>query len=82
MNKQLTKFMDAFDDALNWNPFLWLEIGYTRPTDWMVHVWDKSGGGELKVLEVQELSMEKACKKARKILTRYVNSKTQEQPSE
>lgn len=37
-----SELLAAFDDALNQNPFLWIEIGYTRPTDWMVHVWDRT----------------------------------------
>jgi hypothetical protein len=35
----------AFDDALNVRPHLVIEIGYTRVTDWMVHVWDSTGVG-------------------------------------
>lgn len=35
----------AFDDALNVRPHLVFEIGYTRVTDWMVHVWDSTGVG-------------------------------------
>ncbi len=35
----------AFDDALNVRPHLVFEVGYTRVTDWMVHVWDSTGVG-------------------------------------
>lgn len=33
----------VFDEALNRQPFLVLEIGYTRITDWMVTVWNAQG---------------------------------------
>lgn len=35
----------VFKAALDVRPFLLFEIGYTRPTDWMVHVWDSANVG-------------------------------------
>jgi hypothetical protein len=51
----------AFDDALNENPFLWFELGYTRPTDWMVHVWDRRGGKNEKIICEQDPDRDTAC---------------------
>jgi hypothetical protein len=66
------RFMEAFDEALNENPFLWFELGYTRPTDWMVHVWDRSGGQEEKVLTTQAHNRDEACLMAIGELRRYL----------
>lgn len=39
------KLIDQFHDALDLIPHLVFEIGYTRVTGWMVHVWDSTGTG-------------------------------------
>lgn len=36
---------EKFEDVLNSVPHLVFEIGYTRPTGWMVHLWNSSGVG-------------------------------------
>ena len=41
----LDDLAEAFEDALNVRPHLALEIGYTRITDWCVHVWDATNTG-------------------------------------
>jgi hypothetical protein len=65
----------AFDDALNENPFLWFEIGYTRPTDWMVHIWDKRGGTEKKIVCTQDTDRDAACELAAEKLKRHMGKK-------
>ncbi len=39
-----TDLLNIFDEALNVRPHLSIEIGYTRVTDWMVHIWDHRCG--------------------------------------
>jgi hypothetical protein len=59
--------LDAFDNALNMRPHLLLEIGYTRPTDWMVHIWDATGVGiseAPKIITTQDTSRAGACRDA------------------
>jgi len=63
----------AFDDALYQCPSLWMEIGYTRPTDWMVHVWDrtrKTDGG--RIFTTQSTSRGEACAEATQKLREYL----------
>lgn len=59
--------LDAFDDALNVRPHLLIEIGYTRPTDWMVHIWDATGVGIAdapKIISTQDTIRDGACREA------------------
>ncbi|WP_371356140.1 hypothetical protein ACA087_06595 [Pseudomonas chlororaphis] len=54
----LADLLVAYETALLVNPFLWLEIGSNRVVGWMVTVYDKSGGTERVVVQVQD---HKAC---------------------
>ncbi len=38
-------FWLTWEDAISRHPFLLVEIGYTRATDWMVHIWNSEGTG-------------------------------------
>ena len=38
-------FWDLWDDALNENAMLLMDVGYNRVTNWVVAVWDSSGVG-------------------------------------
>lgn len=49
----LADLLVAFDSALSVKPFLWLEIGYNRVVGWMVTVYDKAGGTERVIVQVQ-----------------------------
>ena len=60
--------LDAFDAATDVIPHLMFEIGYTRATDWMVHIWDKTGGVEKKLVTTQSYDREEACLEAIKEL--------------
>ncbi len=70
--KSEIEFFRLYDEALSINPYLYIEIAYTRPTDWMIHVWRKNGGYEKSIFSVQELTRKKACKKAAKKLMKYI----------
>lgn len=71
-NQALVKLLTVFDEALNQNPFLWFELGYTRPTDWMVHVWDRRGGKNEKIITEQNPDRNMACHlAARKLRALY-----------
>ncbi len=37
------ELINKFYDTLDLIPHLVFEVGYTRPTGWMVHVWDSTG---------------------------------------
>lgn len=59
--------LDAFDKAMDMRPHLLIEIGYSRPTDWMVHIWDATGVGikeAPKIICTQDTSREEACRMA------------------
>lgn len=64
----LEALLDAFDDALNVRPHLLIEIGYTRPTDWMVHIWDATGVGIAAapkiIISAQDVSRAGVCREA------------------
>lgn len=55
-NEHVTHLADllvAFESAQSIKPFLWLEIGYNRIGGWMVTVYDKAGGIERVIVQVQ-----------------------------
>lgn len=66
----------VFDEALEYMPYLQFEIGYTRTTDWMVHIYNTAGGNSVKVLEAQEVTREDACRHAAVLLRHYFVEKT------
>lgn len=66
----------VFDEALEYMPYLQFEIGYTRTTDWMVHIYNKAGGNSVKVVEAQEVTREDACRHAAVLLRHYFVEKT------
>ena len=72
-SETVAKLIAAFESALMIKPHLWFEVGYTRPTDWMVHIWDKSrptSEGQ-KIIETQG-SIEAACNHAKVKLEDYI----------
>lgn len=52
-SKSADQLIAALDNLLGVKPHLIFEIGYTRVTDWMVHLYDKSGGVENKLFVMQ-----------------------------
>lgn len=59
--------MAAFDAAKDAHPHLLIEIGYTRITDWMVHVWDAHGtsiANAPKIISAQSPDRGEACREA------------------
>lgn len=62
------KLLSLPDECHDYNSFLWFELGYTRPTGWMVHITDKQGGGENKIVCTQSEDREEACEEAALIL--------------
>ena len=71
--KHEKELLELFDRLEELKPHAWLELAYTRPTDWMVHIWDKTGGVGEKLVEVQETTRKSACKKACKKLNKLLS---------
>jgi len=72
--------MGTFDRANNRIPHLFMELGYNRVTDWMVHVWDGTGVG---IGEAQEVistqgEREEACQEAATQLQELLEEKEAE----
>ncbi|MFJ2713449.1 hypothetical protein ACIOZM_21585 [Pseudomonas sp. NPDC087346] len=61
---RLADFLDAFDQALSVRPFLWLEIGYNRVSDWMITIYDKAGGTERVLVQVSGMGAEETSQRA------------------
>lgn len=61
---RLADLLDAFDQALSVRPFLWLEIGYNRVSDWMITIYDKAGGTERVLVQVSGLSADETSQQA------------------
>lgn len=72
----LSDLLYVFDEALEYMPYLQFEIGYTRATDWMVHIYNTAGGNSVKVLTAQEVTREDACQHAAIALRKYFTDKT------
>lgn len=72
-SEAVARLIAAFESALMIKPHLWFEIGYTSPTDWMVHIWDKSRSQSegQKIIETQG-PIEAACNHARAKLEDYI----------
>lgn len=72
-SEAVARLIAAFESALMIKPHLWFEIGYTSPTDWMVHIWDKSRSQSegKKIIETQG-PIEAACNHARAKLEDYI----------
>ena len=68
------QLLETVEEALEVHPHLAMELGYTRPTDWMVHVWDSRGVGLQDAPKVVTThgSLEHACLAATNELRRYV----------
>jgi hypothetical protein len=54
----------AFSEKLEENPYLSFELGYTRATDWMVHIRDNRGMRNKKIVCTQHPDMAEACRDA------------------
>lgn len=70
------ELLDAFDQTLAVMPFLWLEIGYNRISDWTVTVYDKAGGAERVALQVSGLGADETCRRAAQQLRQILEGKT------
>jgi|GEM_PF-2142327 len=70
------ELLDAFDQAHGVMPFLWLEIGYNRVSDWVVTVYDKAGGVERLAVQVSGLGADETCRRAAQQLRQLLESKT------
>ena len=72
-SEAVARLIAAFESALMIKPHLWFEIGYTSPTDWMVHILDKSRSQSegQKIIETQG-PIEAACNHARAKLEDYI----------
>lgn len=53
-----------FEECLNERPHLWMEFAYTRPTDWRVVVWDRTGGVEKTLVDAESPVRQVASTKA------------------
>ncbi|MNF77136.1 hypothetical protein D3C87_1122860 [compost metagenome] len=73
---QQAELLDAFDQALLVMPFLWLEIGYNRISDWLVTIYDKAGGAERVALQVSGLGADETCRRAAQQLRQILEGKT------
>ncbi len=68
-------FFKIWDEALNQRPHILLEIGFTRPTGWMIHVWDAEFVGikaAKKIITVQSEKRVDAMKQAKKLLEELI----------
>lgn len=72
----LAELLLNFDEALNSKPFLWLEIGFNRISGWMVTIYDKAGGNERVIVQVEGLRTDDTCNCAAHSLNRIL----EEQP--
>ena len=71
------KLLELFERALLKRPHLLIEIGYTRPTGWMVHIWDATGCGiklAKKLICTQHDELAEACRQARARLQEIVGT--------
>lgn len=73
------ELLDAFDQALAVMPFLWLEIGFNRVSDWVVTIYDKAGGVERVAVQVSGLGADETCRRAAQQLRQILEGKTNEQ---
>ncbi|UZE21818.1 hypothetical protein LOY67_17380 [Pseudomonas sp. B21-056] len=73
------ELLDAFDQAHAVMPFLWLEIGYNRVSDWAVTVYDKAGGTERVVVQSSGLGADETCGRAAQQLRQLLEEKTNDQ---
>lgn len=70
------ELLDAFDQVHAVMPFLWLEIGYNRVSDWMVTVYNKAGGVERLVVQVSGLGADETCRRAAQQLRQLLEGQT------
>lgn len=69
-------FWQTWASAIDLKPYLSIEIGYTRPTDWMVHIWNSEGVGLAKapkIIMTQNTSRAEAMMEAAKQLRALFN---------
>lgn len=69
-------FWQTWESAIDLKPYLSIEIGYTRPTDWMVHIWNSEGVGLAKapkIIMTQNTSRAEAMMEAAKQLRALFN---------
>lgn len=77
----INKFCRYFEDAKDQRPFLAMEIGYTRVTDWMVIIWDSAGTGlkdAPKIVQEQGVDLPAVLKDAKKSLAKYLKEKSKD----
>ncbi len=73
------ELLDAFDQAHALMPFLWLEIGYNRVSDWLVTVADRAGGAERVIVQVGGLGADETCRRAAEQLRQILKDKNNDQ---
>lgn len=56
----MINFFELWESAINKAPFLTLEITYSRITDWMVIIRNRSDGGTKQIVNVQECVYQEA----------------------
>ena len=67
--------VNEFEKALDRIPHLIFEIGYTRPTGWVVHLWNSSNVGiknAVKIFSCQDESREDCFIEATNFIKNYL----------
>jgi hypothetical protein len=68
---QLAGLLVAFEAALEFKPFLGLEIGYNRVSGWMITVYDKAAGVERVAVQAEGLRTDDTCQAATRQLRAF-----------
>lgn len=64
-----------FDEAKEYNPYLYFELAYTRATDWMAHFQNREGGTKVVLATGQGATPDEACEQILEALEKYLNTK-------
>ncbi|MGO2703375.1 hypothetical protein ACTXN4_01790 [Pseudomonas helleri] len=73
---RLSDLLVNFDAALEVKPFLWLEIGFNRVSGWMITIYDKAGGFERVVVQVEGLRTDDTCQWAAHQLQAFIKEES------
>lgn len=68
----VSRALKLFIKAKKMNPYLYFELAYTKPTEWMAWVIDKEGGNRNVLCQSQAATPEGACAEAVKSLLAYI----------
>jgi hypothetical protein len=72
----MEELIKTFEDAKDRIPHLVFEIGYTRITGYMIHMWDSTGTGikaAPKIFTCQDEDFEIVAKEAINSIREYIN---------